>query len=68
MNANAMMNPTSSAADGVRDALAQLVEMLEERHPAFAGRLLVVTERREPSRLRRQVLLVVVTVLTWEWN
>ncbi len=40
--------PDEQGADGVRDALAQLVEVLEERHPAFAAAQ-VVAERREPS-------------------
>ena len=51
------------SADGVRDALAELVEMLEERHPAFAGLLLIV-KRREP--LLGKVL--VVAVLTGKRN
>jgi hypothetical protein len=40
----------------VGDALAELVEMLEERHPAFAGFLIV--ERREAARPGREVLVV----------
>ncbi len=49
--------PDQERADGVRDALAQLVEVLEERHPAFAGFLIVIAERRKAPGLLRKVLL-----------
>jgi hypothetical protein len=42
--------------------------MLEERHPAFAGLLVVIAERRKAARFLGQVSLFVVAVLTREWN
>ena len=68
MKANARMKPDQERADGVRDALAQLVEVLEERHPAFAGFLIVIAERRKSAGLLRKVLPVVVAVLTGKWD